>query len=119
MNTMPASSSTRAISSGVASITTPRLSSTSALPQREVKEGFETFAFAMKDGRMIVGTIVAGTTERFTVRDAGGSEHALTAEQVAERKMIGSLMPAGFVDQLPRKDLRDLFRFLSELGKAR
>jgi putative heme-binding domain-containing protein len=86
-------------------------------PQREVKEGYETYTFTLKDGRVVVGSIVAGTTERFTVRDASGAEAALTATEVAEKKILGSLMPAGLVDRLSREDLRDLFAYLAGLGR--
>jgi hypothetical protein len=33
--------------------------------------------------------------------------------------MIGSLMPAGLVDALNPEDLRDLFAYLTRLGKVK
>jgi putative heme-binding domain-containing protein len=86
-------------------------------PQREIKESFETYAFMMKDGRVLTGNIVAGTGERFTIRDPSGAETVLQGSQVKEKKMIGSLMPAGLVDRLSREELRDLFAYLGSLGK--
>src|SRR4030095_4772532 len=46
-------------------------------PQREIKESFETFAFALKDGHMLTGNIVAGTADRLTLRDPAGAEHSV------------------------------------------
>jgi putative heme-binding domain-containing protein len=86
-------------------------------PQREIKESFETYAFTMKDGRVLAGNIIAGTPERFTIRDPSGAETVLQGIQVKEKKMIGSLMPAGLVDRLSREELRDLFAYLGSLGK--
>jgi hypothetical protein len=54
-----------------------------------------------------------------TVRDAAGVEERIPMAQVATRKLIGSLMPVGLTDRLSREDLRDLFAYLAQLGKAR
>jgi putative heme-binding domain-containing protein len=86
-------------------------------PQREVKEGFETFQFTMKDGRVIAGIVVAGSVQEPIVRDPAGLEHRLSAAQIAGRTMLGSLMPAGLIDRLSREELRDLFAYLTSLGK--
>lgn len=88
-------------------------------PQREIKESFETYTFTLKDRRMLNGNIVAGTATKFTIRDPAGAEHVVNGSDVAEKKMIGSLMPAGLVDRLSREDLRDLFAYLGSLGKAK
>lgn len=88
-------------------------------PQREIKESFETYSFTLKDGRALSGNIVAGTAEKFTIRDPAGAEHAVNGSEVAEKKMIGSLMPAGLADRLSREDLRDLFAYLASLGKSK
>jgi putative heme-binding domain-containing protein len=87
-------------------------------PQREIKESFETYSFTLKDGRVLSGNIVAGTAEKMTVRDPAGVEHIVHGSEVAEKKMIGSLMPAGLVDRLTREELRDLFAYLGKLGKT-
>jgi putative heme-binding domain-containing protein len=86
-------------------------------PQREIKEGFETYTFTLRDGKTIVGSIVAGTSGRFTVRDPAGVETTLAAADVREKTLVGSLMPAGLVDRLTREELRDLFAYLASLGK--
>jgi putative heme-binding domain-containing protein len=88
-------------------------------PQREIKESFETYSFALKDGRTLTGNIIAGNAARLTLRDPAGVEHAISGGDVKEKKMIGSMMPAGLVDRLTRDELRDLFAYLGGLGKAR
>ena len=87
-------------------------------PQREIKESYEAIQMTAKDGRSALGYIVARNAAGATIRDpfSGAETHFDTADIAAE-KQIGSLMPAGLVDALPREDLRDLFRYLSELGK--
>lgn len=87
-------------------------------PQHEVKEGFETYVYTLKDGRTVIGTRVAGTADRFTVRDPAGTEVIISSADISERKYAGSLMPAGLVDGLNPEELRDLFAYLAQLGKA-
>ena len=89
-------------------------------PQREIKESYEAMEVTGKDGKVAIGYIVARDAKGTTVRDPGtGAETQFAAADSASTKMIGSLMPAGLVDPLPRADLRDLFRYLSELGKSK
>jgi len=89
-------------------------------PQREVKEGFEALEIATKDGATYTGYFVAGTEAERTLRDlASGKEVRLKPEQIAKKTTRGSLMPAALTDSLTREELRDLFRYLSELGKPR
>ena len=87
-------------------------------PQREIKESYEAVELSAKDGRKLTGYIVARDATGVTLREpATGAETKLAPADVAAEKQIGSFMPAGLVDALPRADLRDLFRYLSELGK--
>ena len=89
-------------------------------PQREIKESYEAVELSAKDGRKLTGYIVARDATGVTLREpATGAETKLAPADVAAEKAIGSFMPAGLVDALPRADLRDLFRYLSELGKPR
>jgi putative heme-binding domain-containing protein len=89
-------------------------------PQREIKESYEAIQITAKDGRSALGYIVARNAAGATIRDpfSGVETHFATGD-IASEKQIGSLMPAGLVDALPREDLRDLFRYLSELGKPK
>ncbi len=88
-------------------------------PQREVKEGFETVKITTKKGDTFIGIVVAGNASELTLRDPGGMEHVIAQADVATREFIGSLMPAGLTDNLSDEDLRDLFAYLAQLGKAK
>ncbi|EDY18971.1 membrane-bound dehydrogenase domain protein [Chthoniobacter flavus Ellin428] len=88
-------------------------------PQREVKESFETYRITTKKGEELIGIIVAGNDSELTLRDPAGMEHTVAQADIAKREFIGSLMPAGLTDNLSPEDLRDLFAYLSQLGKAK
>jgi putative heme-binding domain-containing protein len=88
-------------------------------PQREVKEGFETVRITTKKGAEVIGIVVAGNDAEVTLRDPAGTEHVVSQADIAKREFIGSLMPAGLTDNLSPEDLRDLFAYLTQLGKAK
>jgi putative heme-binding domain-containing protein len=88
-------------------------------PQREVKESFETYRITTKKGEELIGIIVAGNDAEITLRDPAGAEHAIAQADIAKREFIGSLMPAGLTDNLSPEDLRDLFAYLTQLGKVK
>ena len=86
-------------------------------PQKEIKEGYEAMEVTTKDGRVITGYRVSDDGN-LVIRDiATGGQTRLAREAIASRRLTGSLMPSGLVDRLSREDLRDLFRYLSGLGK--
>lgn len=89
-------------------------------PQREIKESFEAISITSKDGKVAAGYLVGRDGQSMVVRDpASGVENRIALADIAERKDIGSFMPAGLVDNLSRADLRDLFAFLAQLGKPK
>ncbi|MHA3769916.1 PVC-type heme-binding CxxCH protein [Verrucomicrobiota bacterium sgz303538] len=89
-------------------------------PQREIKESYEAIELTMKDGQTLQGYLQREDGNELVIRDvAQNRETRLARAQISQRRNAGSLMPAGLVDQLSREDLRDLFRYLSELGKPR
>jgi len=88
-------------------------------PQREVKEGFETIRIVTKKNEEFLGIVVAGNNSELTLRDLGGAEHSIAEADIVKREWVGSLMPAGLTDALSPEDLRDLFAYLEQLGKAK
>jgi putative heme-binding domain-containing protein len=88
-------------------------------PQKEVKESFETYRITTKKGDQLIGIIVAGNNAELTLRDPAGAEHNVAQADIAKREYIGSLMPAGLTDNLSPEDLRDLFAYLTQLGKVK
>ncbi len=88
-------------------------------PQKEIKEGYEAMEVTTKDGRVIAGYRVSDDGN-LVIRDiATGGQTRLSREEIASRKLTGSLMPSGLVDRLSREELRDLFRYLSVLGREK
>jgi hypothetical protein len=76
------------------------------------------FAITTKSGDVKIGIIAAGNDSELVVRDPEGKEHTIAVAEIAQREMIGSLMPAGLLDHLSPEDLRDLFAYLTGLGKG-
>jgi putative heme-binding domain-containing protein len=87
-------------------------------PQRELTEGYEAFRITTKSGDVKIGIIAAGNESELVLRDPEGKEHTIAVAEIAQREMIGSLMPAGLLDHLSPEDLRDLFAYLTGLGKV-
>ena len=87
-------------------------------PQSQLVEGYETHRITTRSGETYIGIIVAGNESELTLRDAGGIERVVPRAGIVQREMIGSLMPAGLVDALSPEDRRDLFAYLTQLGKV-
>ncbi len=87
------------------------------LPNKKVKEGFQSIQVTTKSGEDLSGILVRENNEELVLRDATGKELSVPKKNVETRKIGGSLMPAGLVDILSGTERLDLFRFLTELGK--
>jgi putative heme-binding domain-containing protein len=87
------------------------------LPNKKVKEGFNSVQVTTKDDEEITGNLVRETAEELILRDATAKEVSIPKRSIATRKMGGSLMPAGLVDYLAPQEQLDLYAFLKELGK--
>ena len=71
-----------------------------------------------RDGDVHTGYRLRTDAKELVMRDVTlNKEVRLRRDQIAEQRDRGSLMPSGLVDHLTRAELRDLFRYLSELGK--
>ena len=86
-------------------------------PAAKVKEGFNAVTYTLKDGALVSGMQARETAQEIFVRDVAGNEQAIVKANVASKQNIGSIMPAGLVQQLPQREQLDLFAFLGELGK--
>ncbi len=86
-------------------------------PAAKVKEGYNAVTLALKDGKQFTGTQVRETAQEVFLLDATGREQSVPKAQIAGTTNMGSLMPAGLVDQLQDRERLDLFAFLGELGK--
>ncbi|HEX8310385.1 MAG TPA: PVC-type heme-binding CxxCH protein [Chthoniobacteraceae bacterium] len=86
-------------------------------PAAKVKEGYNAVAFTLKDNTQLMGIQARETAQEVFVRDVAGNEQAVVKANIASKTDIGSIMPAGLVEQLSERDRWDLFAFLGQLGK--
>ena len=87
-------------------------------PNRQVKENFTATLVATVDGRILQGYKVREDKEVLVLRDpAADRSETIPIKKIERRKDIGSVMPEGIVRGLTRQELRDLIRFLMELGR--
>lgn len=82
-------------------------------PSKEIKEGYESYKVALKDGRVVNGIKVAQDAQALTLKDANGRETRLNLSEIDESaKESISLMPAGLVLDLSTDELVNLLAFL-------
>jgi len=85
-------------------------------PSRRIAQGFDTWAFAMEDGRVHSGFVVLESAETVTLRDTTGVSHELPQDQIEERvRQELSAMPQGIVGNLTPEQLADLLAWLESL----
>jgi len=85
-------------------------------PERQLKEGYFALSVTTKDGRELTGYKEREQAGVLYLRDtASGVTHPIPAGQIAERRNIGTLMPAGLTASLKRDELRDLIAYLATL----
>jgi putative heme-binding domain-containing protein len=87
------------------------------LPNKRVKEGFNSIQITTREGEDIAGNLVREDNEQVILRDATAREVSVPKRTIASRKMGGSLMPAGLLDFITPQERLDLYAFLSRLGK--
>jgi putative heme-binding domain-containing protein len=87
-------------------------------PNKEIKDGFQAFSVETSDGEEYSGIPVRETDRELVLRTAADQDTVIAKKQITRKRPIGSLMPSGLADNLSAQEQLDLFRFLSELGKA-
>jgi len=87
-------------------------------PNRQVKEGFMTTAVITKGDQIYQGFHASEDKQTLILRDPAKDELIrIPISEIARRKEVGSVMPEGLTNALTRAELRDLIRFLADLGK--
>ena len=85
-------------------------------PGKKIAQGFDTWAFAMDDGKVYTGFIALESAETVTVRDATGISRELHQQNIEDRvKQEISMMPIGIVGNLSPEQLADLIAYLESL----
>jgi putative heme-binding domain-containing protein len=87
-------------------------------PNRQVKEGFMTTAVITKNDQIYQGFHASEDKQTLILRDPAKDDLIrISIADIRARKEIGSVMPEGLTNGLTRAELRDLIRFLADLGK--
>lgn len=87
-------------------------------PQKEVKEGYVALAVTTRDGEDYQGYLVGESAADLTLRDTlRQREVRLARGSIGQRRVIGSVMPAGLTDTLSDQEFFDLVKFLSVQGR--
>lgn len=88
------------------------------LPNRKIKEGYQTLVVITDDGKSASGIKVRQTGTELILRNNEDQEFSIPLSKIDEQVNGASLMPAGLIDRLTTSEVVDLVRFLSELGKV-
>ncbi len=83
-------------------------------PNKEVAPQFQTYAFTLKGGEVVVGMIANESSTEVTIRQPFGVEKKVVRKDIEGMKGIGmSLMPEGLEGALSLQDVADLLEFLT------
>ena len=86
-------------------------------PNDKVKEGYHSLIVETNDGEEYSGILVGEDGTELVLRNAANQTVSIAKQNVANRIIGGSLMPAGLIEGLEQSEQLDLFGFLSKLGK--
>jgi putative heme-binding domain-containing protein len=82
-------------------------------PSAVIREGYQQYVVATRDGRILSGLLAENNAEKITVLDAKGVRTSLQPDEVESvNRADASLMPEGILDPLSDQELRDLFAYL-------
>jgi putative membrane-bound dehydrogenase-like protein len=85
-------------------------------PSAKIAQGYETYQFDMKDGRVYTGFVVSEGAKAVLIRDASGVQRELKKDAIESRQMLKqSAMPEGVVNNLTPEQLADLIAYLQSL----
>jgi putative heme-binding domain-containing protein len=86
-------------------------------PNLRTKEGYVAVQMTTRDQQVLNGMIVREDAQELALRSVTNEVVSIPVANIAERRDIGSLMPAGLIDSLLPEERMDLVRFLAALGK--
>lgn len=88
-------------------------------PNRQVREGFMSVRVLTIEGHLFVGYSVKETDDEFHLRDPSTGEiRKIRVDDIEEVSEAGSLMPSGLTAAMTGEEVRDLMRFIFELGRG-
>jgi putative heme-binding domain-containing protein len=87
-------------------------------PSKQIKENYHSVVVSTSEGKVLTGVKVRQTDRELILRDAEDREVAVLLDTIDEQAPGASIMPVGAADALTRRELVDLVKFLSSLGKV-
>jgi putative membrane-bound dehydrogenase-like protein len=85
-------------------------------PSAKIAQGFETYIFTMKDGKVLTGFVVSESAKTVLIREASGVQRELTRDAIeTRRQQTQSTMPDGLAANLTPEQLADLIAYLQSL----
>ena len=87
------------------------------VPNAKVKEGFNAVTLTLKDGSQTTGIQARETDNEVFLRNIAGQDIPVVKANITGKTDVGSIMPAGIVDQYTDRERLDLYAFLGELGR--
>lgn len=85
-------------------------------PSKKIAQGFDTWTFAMADGKVHTGFVVLESAETVSVRGTDGLSKELLQQDIDDRvKQEISMMPKGVAGNLTVRQLADLIAYLQSL----
>src|SRR5260370_1283940 len=86
-------------------------------PKRQVKDEYKAISVLTGDGKTHQGYKIKESDQELVLRDpATGKELRFAKSAIERRREIGTLMPEGLAAAMTAEQLRDLLRFLMDLG---
>jgi putative heme-binding domain-containing protein len=86
-------------------------------PNQNIKEGYNRVQVETKKGEIIQGIKVFETADVVHIKTTASPKvRIVDKKELASQTESGSLMPTGLMDAYSEEDVRDLIRYLSELG---
>jgi putative membrane-bound dehydrogenase-like protein len=85
-------------------------------PSAKLAQGYETYRFAMADGRVVQGFVVSERADATVIRESDGVQRELRKAEIESRTMQKtSAMPDGLAANLTPEQLADLIAYLRSL----
>ena len=85
-------------------------------PSAKIAQGYESYSFAMADGRVFTGFVVSEGASAVQIRESSGALHELKRPDIEQRRrQDASAMPEGIAASLTPEQLADLVAYLRSL----
>jgi len=88
-------------------------------PNEKFAEGFAYTTLFMDDGRTITGRVVRETEGLLVIQSPGKEEIVIPRDTIEDQVPAQSAMPANLVEQMTKRELRDLVEFLARQTNER